>query len=86
MIIVGLQGCESCKILKQRYPDIEYVELPRMSISQGGGSSARIRKIKALLWKNSIDQFPTLLDEATDTFISMKTFDPEFAKEYYKLF
>ena len=86
MIIVGLQGCESCQILKQKYPDLEFIELPRLSISQGGGSSARIRKIKLLLWKNSIDQFPTLFDESTDSFISMKRFDTEFAKEYPLLF
>lgn len=81
MIIIGLQNCESCKILKARHPDLEYIELPRKGITEG-----KLRDIKRLIGKNKLDQFPLLMKNDMSGFIPMKTLDADFAAEYYKLF
>jgi hypothetical protein len=35
MKIIGLEGCPKCVILKQKYPDFEYIEIPRLSLGFG---------------------------------------------------
>jgi hypothetical protein len=84
MIIAGLQHCESCKELKKKYPDFRYVEILRKSGHSFNSNS--ILKIKSLIGKKGLDQFPILIDDNMETIISIKEFDPEFAKDYPKLF
>lgn len=82
MIIVGLENCDSCKKLKRKHPQLQYIEIPRRK----GITDEQIYKIKKLLGKNKLNQFPLIMKDDFSDFISMKEFDPEFAKEYPKLY
>jgi len=35
MIIIGLEGCPRCKVLRDRYPYTTYIEIPSMSLGFG---------------------------------------------------
>ena len=84
MIIAGLENCNSCKEFQKKYPEFRYVEIPRNSGFSINSNS--ILKIKSLIGKKGLDQFPILLDDNMETIISIREFDPEFVKEYPKLF
>ncbi len=80
MIIVGWPNCDSCKILKQKYPDLEYFEIPQKAIY------LQAWKIKRLMGEYKITYFPVIINNTATEVIPMSTFDPAFAKEHPKLY
>ena len=82
MIIVGLEGCESCKILRAKYPNMKYVEIPR----KVGISTGQLHEIKKMIGKSGLNQFPMLIEDDLSGFIPMVVLDEEFAKEYVLLY
>jgi len=80
MIIIGWPNCDTCKILKEKYPNLEYIEIPKKATDE------RIRKIKLLIGKNGIEYFPVIINDALTEIITMSLFDNIFANEHPKLF
>ena len=80
MIIVGWPDCDTCNILKEMYPNLDYIEITPVS------KDARVRKIKKLIGKHGLDYFPLLVNDEITEFIPMKNLDPKFAKEHPKLY
>ena len=35
MIIIGLEGCKACELIKKSFPDYTYIEIPRLSLGIG---------------------------------------------------
>lgn len=44
MIIIGLEGCPRCKILKERFPDMAYIQIPSTSLGFGD-TFAKLTKV-----------------------------------------
>jgi len=60
MIIVGLQDCPTCKVVKNKLSDLPYVELQR----EKNGSTSQIQQIKKALAKlNPTGNFPVILND-----------------------
>ena len=83
MIIVGLQNCETCKVFKQRHPDLTYIEIPR---KMSRNKDDRVRQIKIMTGKYKLNVFPLIIEDDLSDFISIRIIDPVFAKEHPKLF
>jgi len=81
VIILGLQDCKSCKDLKERHPDLPYLELPR----KGKKALGIILQVKKLLGKNRVSLFPVLLDDELESILSIKETDPEYWKDHQSL-
>ncbi len=61
MIIIGIEDCNTCKIVKTTLPHVRYVEL---KINTKIKSNEEILKIKKLLGKlNPSGNFPVLIDD-----------------------
>ena len=58
MIIVGIPPCKACKLLANKYPLIEYVELPM----RAGEGHARALEVKRALTKLNVKYFPVVLN------------------------
>ena len=80
MIIIGWPNCKTCKILKEKYPKLEYIELSKISFND------KTRKIKRILGKYNIDTFPVIMKNDLSEPVHMKDFDLNFAKAHLKLY
>ena len=80
MIIIGWPNCKTCKILKEKYPNLEYIEIQKKATDD------RMRQIKLLIGKNHLEYFPILVNDALTEVISMSLFDMEFAISHPNLF
>lgn len=83
MIIVGLENCDTCKVFKQRHPDIPYVEIPR---KMSGNKDDKVRQIKLMTGKYKLNVFPLIIEDDLSDFISIHIVDRDFAKDHPKLF
>jgi len=62
MILVGLEDCSTCKIVRGILPTVEYVELKKGKF--GEATLPEIRDIKRALGKlNSTGHFPVILND-----------------------
>lgn len=82
MIIIGLEDCLTCKLLKDKYPSLRYIELSRRRVK----SSKEILDIKSLLKELKVYWFPVLLNDYLDEIIPIKTLDKEFSLQHPKLY
>ena len=62
MIIVGLEDCSNCKIVKKLLGDVEYIELKRGKTTEKSSESLlEIKKILSVL--NPGGHFPVVLND-----------------------
>ena len=59
MIIIGLENCPGCKIVKEKYPDILYKELPR-KVDKDDTNSMNLKKRMGQL---GVTEFPVVLND-----------------------
>jgi len=59
MIIIGLESCASCKIFKEKYPNLPYKEVPR-KVAEGDTQSINLKKRVSAL---GITEFPALVND-----------------------
>jgi len=81
MIIVGIGGCDRCKVYKKLHPEYEYIMLQRNVMP----SNSNILKIKKALKKLNFDfQFPVLLNKELTKLISYSEIKDEISNESKK--
>jgi hypothetical protein len=73
MIILGLENCEGCKILRDRHPGISYIEIPL-----GKSGNKEIIEIKKRIYNLGIDRFPSLVKDDFSQSIPVSVIDPDF--------
>ena len=59
MILIGLENCPGCKIVKEKYPNLPYKELPR-KVNEGDTQSMNLKKRMGQL---NVTEFPVLLND-----------------------
>lgn len=59
MIIIGLENCPGCKLVKEKYPDVLYKELPR-KVTEGDIQSMNLKKRMTAL---GVTEFPVVLND-----------------------
>jgi electron transfer flavoprotein alpha/beta subunit len=73
MIILGLKNCPGCKTLRDRHPNIPYVEVSTLS-----AGDREMLEIKKKMLSIGIDRFPALVnDEITEEY-PVSSIDEEF--------
>lgn len=73
MIILALEGCEGCKVLRDRHPHLRYVEVPASSTGDKD-----VLKLKRRIKKLGIDRYPALVSDDFSTTYLISTIDPAF--------
>jgi hypothetical protein len=64
MIILGIENCPGCKKLRDRHPDLVYIEIPASS-----GGDRDVIELKKKVQDLRIDRFPSLVnDDITEVF------------------
>jgi len=59
MILIGLEQCPGCEIVKEKYPNLPYKELPR-KVKDGDTQSMNLKKRMGQL---GVTEFPVLLND-----------------------
>ena len=72
MLLVGLENCPGCKILHSKYPEIPYVELPKMA-ANSDKDTFEVKKAIGLL---GITDFPVLVNDAITKTLPLTLIDP----------
>lgn len=71
MVIIGLQSCPSCRIIRDRHKDLPYVELPR-----SGFATETCIHIKEVLLEHNIHTYPVLMNDEFTEIIPLSTIEP----------
>lgn len=82
IIIIGIQDCLGCEIIKKKYPDLPYFQLPKVS----RGTSGIVLEVKKALGRLGIQLFPVILTDDLQQQVSIKEFDLELYKELEKIY
>jgi len=83
MILVTLEHCCGCEIIKSRHPELKFIEMPRKFT---GNESEEVLKMKTILLKIKSSQqperlsYPILLDDNMQQ-ISLKVIEPNIEIE-----
>jgi len=72
MLLVGLENCQGCKILHEKYPEIPFVEVPR----KAANSNKDVFEVKKALGLLGVTEFPVLLNDALNTVLPLSLIDP----------
>ena len=72
MLLVGLERCPGCKIIHEKYPDIPYVELPRISAN----ADKDVFEVKKAIGRLGITEFPVLVNDAITKVLPLSLIDP----------
>ncbi len=66
MKIIGKLGCPNCNRLKEKYPEIEYIEVPDFC------STEEERSLKKKIGKLDFKHFPIIVDDEVTKIIDPK--------------
>jgi hypothetical protein len=72
MILIGLENCPGCKIIKEKHPELRYIEVPRNT----EGADSQILNIKKRLAQLKIHEFPALLNDGMTKQIALSVIEP----------
>jgi len=75
MILIGLENCPGCKIIKDKHPELRYIEVPRST----QGADRQVVNIKKRLGQLKVHEFPALLNDGMTKSIPLSVIEPDLA-------
>lgn len=73
MLLIGLEKCPGCKILHEKFPNIPYIEVPRLT-EKADKDLFQVKKAVGML---GVKEFPVLVNDAMNRVLPLSLLDPK---------
>ena len=73
MVLIGLEHCPGCMIIKSRHPELPFKEVPRKI---GPNTPKELIDLKKLMGKLGIEEYPVLMNDEMTEVLSLKLIEP----------